>query len=64
MNPITYQEAFQILRQAGFVGPVIDRLYRLRRNYRMSELDQAPLDLCRLQFVRWLVATGRLSDQL
>lgn len=64
MNPITYQEAFQMLRRAGFAGAEIDRLYRLRRAYGKSELDQPPLDLSHLQFVRWLVATGRLTDQL
>ena len=63
MNPITYQEAFQMLRRAGFAGTQIDRLYQLHRAYRKSELDQPPLDLSRLQFVRWLVATGRLTDQ-
>ncbi len=64
MNPISYQQAFQILRQAGFVGIEIERLCRLRNTYRCSELDQAPLDQKRLYFVRWLVATGRLTDQL
>ena len=64
MKQITYQEAFQTLRRAGFVGAEIDRLYQLRRTYQTSELDQSPLDLCQLQFIRWLVATGRLTDQL
>jgi len=64
MDPMTYQEAFQLLRRAGFARAEIDRLYQLRRASRTSELDQAPLDLCRLQFIRWLVTTGRLTDQL
>ena len=63
MEHMTYQEAFQSLRQAGFVREEIDRLYRLRRTYRVSELDAPPLDLHRLRFVRWLIATGRLTDQ-
>lgn len=62
MNPISYQEAFQILRKAGFGEAAIDRLYRLRRAYLTSELDQPPLDHGRLEFVRWLVTTGRLTD--
>lgn len=61
---MTYQEAFQMLRQAGFVGAEIDRLYQLRRTYHPSELDQPPLNLYRLRFVRWLVTTGRLTDQV
>lgn len=58
MRQITYQEAFQTLRQAGFAGAEIDRLYHLHRSYRTSELDQASPDL------RRLVTTGRLTDQL
>ncbi len=64
MNPITYQQAFAILHRAGFVEPEIERLYHLRQAYQISELDQPPLDLKRLQFVQWLVTTGRLSEQL
>ncbi|MEO7019657.1 MAG: hypothetical protein ABI234_05850 [Ktedonobacteraceae bacterium] len=41
----------------------IDRLYRLRQTYRTSELDQPPLNLNRLLFGWWLIATGRLTDQ-
>jgi hypothetical protein len=47
-----------------FVGPEIDRLWRLRRAYTETEMDQAPVALHRLEFVRWLVTTGRLTDQL
>lgn len=64
MKQMTYQEAFETLRKAGFAGPAIDRLYRLCQTYGTSELDQAPLDTHRLKFIRWLVATGRLTDQL
>ncbi len=64
MNPITYQEAFQVLHKAGFVETEIDRLYRLRRDYQKSELDQPSLDTNRLLFARWLVTTGRLTEQL
>ncbi len=64
MGPIPYQEALQVLRRAGFVKAEIDRLYRLRQTYQTSELDQPPLNLNRLLFGRWLIATGRLTDQL
>jgi hypothetical protein len=53
-----------MLRQAGFAGAEIDRLYQLRRVYQASELDQPPLDLCRLQFIRRMVAIGRLTEGL
>ncbi len=64
MSPISYQEAAQVLRRAGFVKTEIDRLYRLRQAYQMNAQDQPPLNLNRLLFVRWLIATGRLTDQL
>lgn len=64
MNPIPSQEAFQILRRAGFVGAEIDRLSQLRRSYPTSERDQPPLDLNRLQCIQWLVSTGRLTEQI
>jgi len=64
MNPIPNQDALQLLRRAGCGEEAIARLSRLRRDYQMGELDQSPLDLNRLQFVRWLITTGRLTDHL
>lgn len=64
MNTMTYRQASFILRRAGFLDAEIDRLYRLHQAYRTNELDQPPLDLRRLEFIRWLVTTGRLTDQL
>ena len=64
MNPIPNQDALQLLRRAGCGEEEIARLSRLRRDYRMGGLDQPPLDLNRLQFVRWLITTGRLADHL
>lgn len=61
---LLYQEAFQILRREGFEEAVIDRFYQLRRGYLTSEMDQPPLDLCHLEFARWLVTTGRITDDL
>lgn len=64
MNLMTYQEAFQLLHRAGFREKEIDRLYRLRQHYATHEQDQPPLDPRRLQFARWLVTTGRLTDRI
>lgn len=63
-NAITYQEAFQMLRRVGFTEPTIARLYQLRQGYMTNVLDCPSLDLNRLRFVLWLVATGRLTDSL
>ncbi|MBE3558142.1 MAG: hypothetical protein IMW89_02830 [Ktedonobacteraceae bacterium] len=59
-----YKEQFEFLHQAGFTLLEIRRLTRLRQTYQPDEQDQAPADLARLRFVRWLVETGRLTDQL
>jgi hypothetical protein len=64
MNQMSYKDAFEMLRRAGFTTQEIDRLYRLRRDYTVSQMDQAPANHRRLEFVRWLVTTGRLSDQI
>jgi len=61
---IPYLDAVQVLRRAGFASTEIDRLYRLHQSYRTSALDQAPLDIKRLEFARWLVKTGRLTEQI
>jgi hypothetical protein len=59
------EEAFAMLRRLGFSFQEIDRLSRLQRVYaNKTEMDQADLDLRRLRFVRWLVETGKLTDQL
>ncbi len=59
------QEAYNRLRQAGFAEREIYYLLLLRRWY---AAEQAKLEQCatfrRLQFVRWLVRTGRLTEQI
>jgi hypothetical protein len=59
-----YKERLEALRRAGFTTLEITRLYKFHRAYMANELDQAPADLARLQFVRWLVVNGKLTDQL
>jgi hypothetical protein len=64
MNQMNYKEALETLRKAGFTASEIDRLYRLCRDYAENEMDRAPANLHRLEFVRWLVVTGKLTDQI
>lgn len=59
-----YTEDRRILLESGFTRVEIDQLSRLRKNYREKESLQAPEFQRRLEFVRWLVTTGRLTDQL
>ena len=64
MEQSNYQEALELLCQNGFTASEIERLCRLRRDYSEQEQDRVSADLRRLAFVRWLVTTGRLTDQL
>ena len=63
MNQIDEQAACSLLRQAGFTASEVDRLRQLRRGYVEQEIRQALAESRRLAFVRWLVRTGRLTDQ-
>ena len=64
MFQITDKDAFLFLSRAGFARAEIERLCRFRRDYQSNEMDQAALDQRHLEFVRWLVTTGRLSEGL
>ena len=59
-----HKERLEALRRAGFTTLEITRLYQFHRAFKANDLDEAPVDLTRLQFVRWLVVNGRLTDQL
>lgn len=48
------------LSQAGFIPEEIKRLEKLR--FALSEKDRE--ELRRLDFVRWLVSTGRLTENI
>ena len=58
-------EAQNTLRQTGFTEWEIDQLERLRQRYATPRdgLDDFAT-YCRLQFIRWLVTTGRLTEQI
>jgi len=58
------QEELDLLRKKGFTERQIAQFCRMRRTYGQDERDQLPLDRRRLEFARWLVATGRLSEQI
>ena len=59
-----YKENRDILRKAGFSEDEMKRLGNLRRIYAAEGKFQEFADYRRLQFVRWLVTTGRLTDQV
>jgi hypothetical protein len=64
MDRMNYKERLEALRSAGFTTLEINRLSQFLRAYSKNELDLAPVDLRRLQFIRWLVRNGKLTDQL
>jgi hypothetical protein len=58
------QEAYGPLYQAGFSGTEISWLLQLREQYVAQQAKrQESVILRRLEFVRWLVRTGRLTEQ-
>lgn len=57
-------EAWRSLRQAGFADREISKLFELRRAYRTGQASSEVAVLRCLQFVRWLVQTGRLTEMV
>lgn len=58
------KEDREILRKGGFAENEVNRLSKLRMDYNERERRQALADHRRLEFIRWLVATGKLTDQI
>jgi hypothetical protein len=54
----------EILRKGGFVDGEVQRLNKLRQDYTEREKLQETADQRRMEFIRWLVTNGRLSDQI
>jgi len=61
---VNYKEDFEALRRGGFTEHEIQQLNHLRRNQTELEMSQTSAEYRRLAFVRWLVATGKLSDRI
>ena len=64
MNQIEQQDPCELLRTAGFTEGEIEYLERLRRAYSENNSGLTPVEERRLAFVRWLVTTGRLTEQV
>jgi hypothetical protein len=64
MNQMDQKDACDLLRQAGFTPSEIEGLRRLRQDYTENEGVQALAERRRLEFARWLVTTGRLTEQI
>jgi hypothetical protein len=62
INQIDQQDHCDLLRTAGFTEAEIEHLERLRRAYRENRSWLTSAEERRLAFVRWLVTTGRLTE--
>lgn len=58
------KEDREILRKGGFAETEVLQLSKLRIDYNEKEKRRVMADRRRLEFVRWLVATGKLSEQI
>jgi hypothetical protein len=62
--PSDERKAMEKLRIIGFTERTIARLNSMRQTYGQDKMDQIALDQHHLEFARWLIQTGRLSDQI
>ncbi|QBD78121.1 hypothetical protein EPA93_19815 [Ktedonosporobacter rubrisoli] len=58
------KEDREILRKNGFAENEVIQLSKLRSYYNEKEKHQALIMHRRLEFIRWLVNTGKLTDQI
>jgi uncharacterized protein YnzC (UPF0291/DUF896 family) len=58
------KEDCEMLRKIGFGEAEVRELSRLRRDYYEQMRQQATREMRRFEFVRWLVDTGKLTDQI
>ncbi len=54
----------EMLRKSGFAEDEVLLLSRLRVDYNENTKRQEAADHRRLEFVRWLVTKGRISEQI
>ncbi|HLZ56799.1 MAG TPA: hypothetical protein VKR06_07605 [Ktedonosporobacter sp.] len=58
------KEDREILRKGGFAESEMTLLSKLRKDYAERERRRVAADHRRLEFARWLVNTGKLTDQI
>lgn len=58
------KEDRDILRKGGFAEIEMSRLSRLRKDHNERQKRQAVESHRRMEFIRWLVTTGKLTDQI
>ncbi len=58
------KEDREILRKGGFAEGEMKRLSQLRKEINEKEKQRSIADNRRMEFVRWLVLTGKISEQV
>ncbi len=58
------KEDRDLLRKSGFAENEMLLLSKLRREHYERERQEAAIAHRRLEFIRWLVNTGKLSEQI
>ncbi len=58
------KEDREMLRKVGFGEAEVLRLSRLRKHYNERERLLAIAEQRRMEFVRWLVTIGKITDQI
>ncbi len=63
-HDIKYTEDHDMLQKVGFTEVEVHRLSELRRNLAAERKHLNLVEYRRLRFVRWLVQTGKLTEQI
>jgi hypothetical protein len=58
------KEDRELLRKSGFAEHEVLQLSKLRTDYAEQAKRETQADKRRLEFVRWLVSRGKISDQI
>lgn len=58
------KEDRDILRKGGFGDSEVRQLSKLRKDYNEREKRRIAAEQRRFEFIRWLVNTGKLTDQI
>ncbi|MGZ3615771.1 MAG: hypothetical protein ACXWPS_12560 [Ktedonobacteraceae bacterium] len=64
MNLAEFYQACDRLIETGWKIPELERLCHFRDSFKQTSLDlpDLNLDIRHLEFIRWLVQTGRITD--
>jgi len=58
------KEDRELLRKNGFDEAEVNSLSRLRKDYNEQERRETIAERRRFEFIRWLISTGKLTDQV